>query len=276
MTSKAIKLITSGEPRLTFHFCLKSEKTKILLILLFILLLFYIIYFFYKKNHFEFFNNFETKFEVIHMSGNEKRFKNIKKQEEIGKIQIDLFEAVNGSKIDIEKLQDEGKIMKPWNTNRVNDGSDDEHKKRIMYGEIGCYMSHMNILQKIANSDYDGWTIIFEDDFLLHDNFNEELKKILNNIDENIDMIYLGNTFQDNCNNGVYKDNLCYPVLPYGTQAYMVNKISAKKIFDLIEYIDNPIDVKYDLLLKDKKINGLVVIPILVGQHQPDMNSTIG
>ena len=204
------------------------------------------------------------------MSGNEERLKNIKKQDELTNIKINLFEAVNGSKIDIEKLQEEGIIMKPWNTQRVNDVSDEEHKKRVMYGEIGCYMSHMNILEKIANSDYDGWTIIFEDDLVLHDNFKNELKNILentNNEDENIDMIYLGSLNQNDCNQGVYKNNLCYIDNPWGTHAYMVNKRSAQKIYDLIQFIDREIDIKYRDLINEKKINGLVVVPTLVNQQ---------
>ncbi len=44
------------------------------MLLLFILILFYLFYYFYKNNFInELFNNFETKFEVVHMSGNDQR-----------------------------------------------------------------------------------------------------------------------------------------------------------------------------------------------------------
>jgi len=139
----------------------------------------------------------------------------------------------------------------------------------VINGEIGCYMSHMNLLKKISESEYDGWTIIFEDDLVLESNFKEELNKILKNLEnnDNFDIIYLGNNYQHDCDKGVFKDNLCYPNTPYGTQAYMVNKRSAKKIYDLLKIIDNPIDVKYDYLMKENKINGLVVVPSLVFQN---------
>ncbi len=120
--------------------------------------------------------------------------KNIKNQENRAQIQINLFEAVNGSILDIKKLQDDGIIINPWNTYRYNNAKTEEGKKKVINGEIGCYMSHMNLLKKIASSEYDGWTIIFEDDLVLNNNFKNELKNILENINnqnENIDMIYL-------------------------------------------------------------------------------------
>jgi GR25 family glycosyltransferase involved in LPS biosynthesis len=146
-----------------------------------------------------------------------------------------------------------------------------------MKGEIGCYLSHLYLLKKIANSDYDGWTIIFEDDLVLDNTFKDELHKILIDLDgnENVDMIYLGNTSQNHCKKGLFKNNLCYPDTPYGTQAYMVNKRSAQKIYELIKFVNNPIDVNYDLLMKSGEINGLVVIPTLVNQNQENQSMIV-
>ena len=188
-----------------------------------------------------------------------------------------LFEAVNGSKLDIPKLQEEGLIKKPWDTHRYNHTYDEEKKTKIMNGEIGCYMSHLNLLKKISESDYDGYTIIFEDDLLLDSNFKTELNKILKNLDENgtIDIIYLGSLNQEKCTKGIYKDNLCYLDNPWGTHAYMVNKRSAKKIYDLIQYIDREIDIKYKDLIIENKISGLIVVPTLVKQNDIETPSNI-
>jgi len=54
-------------------------KINIYLYILILLFVIYIGYYFYKKNINEFFNNFETKFEVVHMSGKEDRLKNIER-----------------------------------------------------------------------------------------------------------------------------------------------------------------------------------------------------
>ncbi len=249
----------------------------LILCLIIILFIIYVLYYYKHNTLSEFFNNFETKFEVVHMNGREDRLNNIKMNEEKAHIQINLFEAINGSQLDIPKLQKEGLVKKPWSTHRYNNAKTDEGKQKVLNGEIGCYMSHMNLLKKISESEYDGWTIIFEDDLVLDSNFKEELNKILENLkdNENIDIIYLGNLNQDNCENGIYKDNLCYPVNPYGTQSYMVNKRSSKKIYDLIQFIDREIDIKYRDLMGEKKINGLIVVPTLVKQNYEGTPSVI-
>jgi glycosyl transferase family 25 len=245
-------------------------KIFIILILLLIFINLNITY------HNEFFNNFDTKYYVIHMSKNILRYKNIKNQEKNANIKIEIFEAFDGSKINIYNLGDDIKIKIPWSTHRYNVEKDKNIKKKIMNGEIGCYLSHLNLLKKIANSDYNGWTIVFEDDFNLKNNFKNKLNKILKNINnEDIDIIYLGNVNQFYCSKGKFKENLCYPDTPWGTQGYMVNKKSAKKIYDLIKYIDEPIDNKYITLMNNKKIKGLVVIPLLVNQDNEDTPSII-
>jgi GR25 family glycosyltransferase involved in LPS biosynthesis len=244
-------------------------KTFIILILLLIFITFH------KKYNNEFFNNFQTEYYVIHMNNNDSRYKNIKDQEKKANINIKIFSAVDGSKVNINNLENDLSIKLPWDTYRYNNEKDKNIKKKIMNGEIGCYLSHFNLLNKIANSSYDGWTIIFEDDFKLKNNFKNELNKILKNINNNIDIIYLGNVNQFTCSKGKFKDNLCYPDIPWGTQGYMVNRKSARKILNLIKYIDMPIDHKYISLMDSKKINGLVVIPVLVNQDNKDIQSII-
>lgn len=209
------------------------------------------------------------------MKGKQDRLDNIKKQEEIAGIKIDIFDAVVGANLDIPQLQKDGKIKSPWDTHRYRSAKNEKGKKHVMSGEIGCYMSHLNILKEIYENEFDGWTVIFEDDLLLNKNFKNELDKILKNTNENIDMIYLGSLNQDHCNKGVYKDNLCYIDNPWGTHAYMVNNKSAKKMYDLIQFIDREIDIKYKDLIHEKKINGLIVIPTLVHQNYENTKSVI-
>ncbi len=208
------------------------------------------------------------------MNGNQARYQNIKNQESIAGIKINIFDAVNGSKLNIPQLQKEGKIKSPWDTYRYNNEHDTNKKQKILNGEVGCFLSHQQLLQKISNQSFDGWTVIFEDNLLLTPHFTDDLNKILPELPHDIDIVYLGNTHQHDCKKGVYKNNLCYPDTPYGTQSYMVNKKSAKKILDLIPIVDDPIDVKYDILMKNNQMKGLVVIPTLVKQND-DIPSVI-
>ncbi len=220
----------------------------------------------------------DVRYEVIHMMGNEDRMKNIREQEKIAKIHMDIFDAIVGSALNIENLQNENRVKRPWDTSRYKDAKDDASKKKVMNGEIGCYMSHLELMKKIINSDYDGWTVIFEDDLALSPNFKKELKNILGYLNESdkpdeIDIVFIGSLGQENCDNGRFKENLCYATNFWGTQGYMVNKRSAEKIYEHIKYIDQEIDQKYRALVLEKKINGLIVVPTMV--KQIGANSTI-
>lgn len=251
-------------------------KYRFFLIILFIL--FFIFNLYLKKymfEYFEYFENSQVQYKVIHMKGKQDRLDNIKKQEKTAGIDIDIFDAVVGANLDIPQLQKDGMIQSNWNTHRYRSANTKKGKKHVMSGEIGCYMSHLNLLKDIYESDFDGWTVIFEDDLLINKDFKTEINKILQNIDENIDFIYIGSLNQDNCNRGVFKDNLCYIDNPWGTHAYMVNKRSAKKIYKLIKFIDREIDIKYRDLIHENKINGLIVIPTLVRQNNETTISVI-
>ena len=81
-----------------------------------------------------------------------------------------------------------------------------ENKATTPAGAFGCFMSHVLILQKIAddqslnNNDYVG---IYEDDFLISgtfEKFNENITKFneinLNELD--VELIYLGGRFEPN------------------------------------------------------------------------------
>ena len=86
--------------------------------------------------------------------GKKERIKNIKEQEVKINNRITRFNAVNGLKLDINELI-------------KNDILDKNH---ILYKiinsakkEIGCYLSHLNIYKKIAESNKK-YGLIFEDD----------------------------------------------------------------------------------------------------------------
>ncbi len=254
-----------------------------------------------------------VRYEVIHMIGKEDRMNNIRKQEGIAGIQMNIFDAVVGSGLDLEKLQNDGLVKRPWDTFRYNNASNEEAKRKVLNGEIGCYMSHLELVKKIRDSDYEGWTVIFEDDLSLNGDFKKELQKIIGYLQKDttrladqrsvassresstrladqrsvassrdmsteggspssdqIDIVFIGSLGQENCDNGRFKENLCYATNFWGTQGYMINKKSAAKIYEHIKYIDQEIDQKYRGLVLEKKINGLIVIPTMVKQIGAD------
>lgn len=219
------------------------------------------------------FTNDVARYYVIHMEGKADRYENIKKQEDLLKHKITIFPAVVGADLDIESMRADGLLKPKWETYRYRISNENE---KTMRGEVGCYMSHLKLLEKIAEDPYDGWTIIFEDDIDLEPDFQERLLKQLPYLKEEVDMVYVGSLNQPTCEDEKRRGaDLCEVGNPWGTHAYMVNRNSAKKIRDLIGYIDREIDIKYVTLIKEGKIDAFVVVPTLVKQNMDEFASML-
>ena len=56
-------------------------------------------------------------------------------------------------------------------------------------GEVGCYQSHMRLIDTPKNTEY---SVIFEDDFLVQPGFHTKVQKIVQDAGD-FDILYLGN-----------------------------------------------------------------------------------
>jgi len=137
-------------------------------------------------------------------------------------------------------------------------------------GQLGCYLSHYNIIKKIMNEKTDGYTVIFEDDVIFNvDTLHSEINKIINNLSGvDFDIIFLGNT---TCNKGnIVMDNI-YLIEKnnylWGTHALLINNKNATKIKNKLCNIYCPIDVQYERLLKNNQLTGFVISPSLCNQN---------
>jgi GR25 family glycosyltransferase involved in LPS biosynthesis len=140
-----------------------------------------------------------------------------------------------------------------------------------MKGQVGCYLSHYNIYKKIRQDNRLGYTIVFEDDFVIKDeNLLNKIKKIIENMNEkeiNFDMLFLGN-LKDNHGTQILED-LYYVDKSnnlYGTHAYVVNNKNINKIINKTENIDRAIDNKLEDCAKNETLDIVVVYPNLVEQ----------
>jgi GR25 family glycosyltransferase involved in LPS biosynthesis len=196
----------------------------------------------------------------------ENRLKNIENQQKkIKEKEIILFEAVKGDFINMDDLIKE-KILDP---NFKEEGV----RKRV----IGCYMSHLNMYKKIRNERLDGYTVLFEDDFTIEDNFYEKIQKIIKNMEnKEFDIINLGQVVSNNKGKQVIdniyeldKKDFCA-----GTQGLLINNRNIDKIVEKLKYIDNAIDHKITHTGQKNELNIFVIYPYIVNQGGVS-NSTI-
>lgn len=183
------------------------------------------------------------------------RLNNIKEQEKIlPNIKISKFNAIKGMEINQNELI-KLKILSP-------EFALCEQKRS---NEIGCYSSHLELLKSLRNTNYK-YHIILEDDFKFVDgtDFIDSIKKIIEQTKKQnyqFDIIFLG--WNSNINKLLeeqidYSENLFkFNSINsfYGTYGYMVNSNSLEKIINLIEFIDMPIDIKYNKLHSENKLN---------------------
>lgn len=165
-------------------------------------------------------------------------------------------------------------------------------------GEIGCTLSHLAIYKEVADNlslaDND-YILICEDDALFVEDFNENLSNILKSINNDIDILLLGQSKIDNFNDVELEVNYpttfwfmqkkivgsrvrySYPYLNYyaGTVAYLISKKGAKKIIELLSIYGSPYWLADDFrLFQMHDINTMIVRPLLVIEN-PKLDSNL-
>ena len=150
--------------------------------------------------------------------------------------------------------------------------------------EIGCYISHINVCNKIVQDNLD-FGIVLEDDVLLEPTF-AFVPEIIPLIKYDWNYIKLSVSFKKKkiiSRMPIYstkiKDNLCefelvkWRKVPTGTQAYVISLEGAKEFLKRRSVFYRPIDVDLQFEWEtDLKIYGLLPLPC----KSKDTESTIG
>lgn len=182
-------------------------------------------------------------FYVVTMKS-EDRLENIEKQTELLKksdIDTNLIyvDAVVGKDINIDELIQNNILTENIYENKDSKFTEIFEKRK---NEVGCYLSHLKIYDMIKEKGNTGYSIIFEDDFELLDNFSKILHDSLLLLDDrDFDMLFLGIYG----NNGDHVIGNIYNVTPtsWCTHGYLVNNKNIDKIIDKLKYIETIVDV---------------------------------
>ena len=163
--------------------------------------------------------------------------KDTERRVELGIIPNYTF-SVDGSTLDIDVLKTEGLVSKDC---------------KLVKGEIGCYMSHLELLKKSISSNKK-YVLILEDDAKIEPDTFDKISNVLNEAPKDFDMLFLGHNY--------YEEYHTFKKVNYmhGTQAYIVNvkNITLEKINNLY-----PIKNPYDVVLPTK-FKTFVVVPKII------------
>lgn len=130
--------------------------------------------------------------------------------------QFSLFEAIDGRKLTLEKLQEKGfDTDKSWRDPILG--------RVLTWGEIGCFLSHFKVWEMVAVGDEP--ILILEDDAVL----NKPLREIETYLGD-YELLYLSHVEMNK--NGVKElsKDLVRPCYPYHLAAYILTPSAARKL----------------------------------------------
>jgi len=113
---------------------------------------------------------------------------------------------------------------------------------KINNGELGCLLSHLNILNEIVANNYQR-TLILEDDVEFHDNLNSLFSEYIQQPPPNWDMLYLGGSHHSK--NVEFTKNVHRIYQTYTTSSYAITLEAAKKLIPMVKKANIQVDVIY-------------------------------
>ncbi len=153
-------------------------------------------------------------------------------------IPFEIVNAVDGKELDLSQIKE-----------RLKDDMLKYRGYELTRGEIGCYLSHYNLWQKII-AEKIPYALILEDDAILADDVGEIINA-LPNVDWCWDIVRLSATRKRKINRilqSIGKDRFLvrYRSPAEGTVAYIITLSGAKILQQHCQIINYPIDVLYE------------------------------
>lgn len=235
-------------------------KYKYTILFLIIIIGIFIYYSYYKE---QFVQNDIIDCYVITLGRPEKKLENIENQQKKIPYTIEKVDAVFGDDLDIHQLVKNEKVSPEYGYSHLKE------RKR----QIGCYMSHLKIMDIIEQKNTTAkYSIIFEDDFNISDNFMEQLQQnesVINELD--FDILFLGNLLTGSKGEHI-SENIYGKNEVYGTHGYLINNKNISHIKNSMKKVDENIDLKYTRV---PELKVYIMDPSIVEQARNDFPSDI-
>ncbi|KAK0092406.1 hypothetical protein PV326_001516 [Microctonus aethiopoides] len=127
-------------------------------------------------------------------------------------------------------------ILDKWGVKMMPDYADPYHKRPMKMGEIGCFLSHFLIWNKMIDNGYDK-IMVLEDDVRFEPFFRHKVNFIMNEIEKlsiKWDLIYLGRKRMQIEEETLVEgsNHLVHAGYSYWTLGYILSSSGAKKLLD--------------------------------------------
>ena len=202
---------------------------------------------------------------VINLDSSKKRWLDVQKQLEVLPYPVERFPAIDGRKMSEAEYAKQGIPYVLWPST-----ADQKHKK-ARPGEIGCYLSHRELLAQLGSKSTapNAGHLILEDDITIEKDAAERMTRALQTVPSDWDILCL--SVSDHLDVGYPMNGIAKVTKFHGTYAMIVRHGSIPKISDAIRIMFSPIDV---MLYMCEKLTIYVVVPEIV-HFRRDVGSDI-
>jgi len=193
----------------------------------------------------------------INLDTNKDRRTHVETQAREQNLSLIRFPAIHGKHVDVDQLQKTGLLAR---------------KHSLLAGQLGCALSHYQLLEKIY-AQGDALSIVLEDDIILPPHVMSSIYEMIHSLPKKWDIVFLGgcnimgnriasNLIQPTRYNSSY--NLC-------THAYLVRHESIPHLLKQLTPLYRPIDSQW----RDKfrNLDVFYIYPNLITQSK-DIRST--
>lgn len=199
---------------------------------------------------------------VINLKKNTERLNNFMNEynkSDLKDIPLNVFSAIVGKELDLVNYITPAAYKQILTSEVLNNR---KYHYELTRGAVGCYLSHLNIWKKIAESDKK-YGLIFEDDVKIANDFFSRMIIGLKKVPSDWDIYTCGIM----CLKCDIKPEFIKVNRFWGLHGYIIKKESAVLLYnELNKLINKQIDADLSLLIKYKKIKIYSINPIIVVQ----------
>lgn len=186
-------------------------------------------------------NDYFDKIFCINLDSRKDRWETVQHQFDLHTLSIERIPAINGCDLGLD------------------------FPPEIKEGAVGCSLSHLFVMKYAKHLNLNNFLLI-EDDIIFDDNLNDNFSKIVNQIPQDWDMLYLGGQHFHGMNLKQVNENIFKCEYTLSTHSVAFNNRVYDRFINSLVNITKPCDVHYAQSHAD--LNAYVIIPHLTWQSQ--------
>jgi len=140
-----------------------------------------------------------------------------------------------------------------------------QFNRKMSKPEISLCLKHIEVFKDAVKNNYKN-VVVFEDDIILDENFNDKLNSYMSQLPNDYDILWIGSCCDlhapvvDGINIYNAHSSRC-------THSYLISNSGCRKMLSLLDYLNNPIDWYFNFVIKNLNLKNYWAEPDLSRQE---------